>query len=158
LRNPKRLKYLHDLFDKQCILIKQKKNAELGNDIPKFEKKEDILIPYKIISFIQNRILQIEKDPKIIEKFELMPWLQVKDIIFDIYDHRIRNAPEINGSCNTNYCTLNEHLLIFFVDKKRSRQKAEEKIVDILINIRYYQDTWPRAKMFLQNMQMSNFP
>lgn len=81
-----------------------------------------------------------------------MPWLQVKDIIFDIYDHRIRNAPEINGSCNTNYCALNEHLLIFFVDKKRSRQKAEEKIVDILINIRYYQETWPRAKMFLQNM------
>jgi hypothetical protein len=52
LRNPNRLKYLHDLFDKQCAIIKKKKNAELGNDIPKFEKKEDILIPYKIISFI----------------------------------------------------------------------------------------------------------
>ena len=52
LLNPNRLKHLHDLFDKQCTIIKQKKNAELGNEIPKFEKKEDILIPYKIISFI----------------------------------------------------------------------------------------------------------
>ena len=52
LLNPNRLKHLHDLFDKQCAIIKQKKNAELGNEIPKFEKKEDILIPYKIISFI----------------------------------------------------------------------------------------------------------
>lgn len=52
LLNPNRLKHLHDLFDKQCAVIKQKKNAELGSDILKFERKEDILIPYKIISFI----------------------------------------------------------------------------------------------------------
>ena len=52
LLNPNRLKHLHDLFDKQCAVIKQKKNAELGSDILKFERKEDILIPYKFISFI----------------------------------------------------------------------------------------------------------
>lgn len=43
-------------------------------------KKKDILILYKIISFIQNRILRLEKDPEIIEKYELIPCLQVKDI------------------------------------------------------------------------------
>ena len=52
LLNPNRLKHLHDLFDKQRAVIKQKKNAELSSDKLKFEKKEDILIPYKIISFI----------------------------------------------------------------------------------------------------------
>ena len=82
----------------------------------------------------------------------------MKDIIFDIYDHRIRNAPEINGSCNTNYCALNEHLLIFYVDKYRIRKKAEEKLVDLIINLRYHYDEHTRAKTFAMNMQMTNMP
>ena len=87
-----------------------------------------------------------------------MPWFLLKELMFDIYDHRIKNAPEINGSANTNYCTLNEHLLIFFVNKCRNRKNAEEEIVDLIINLRYYLDFWQRAKIFASNLQMSNMP
>ena len=50
-----------------------------------------------------------------------MPWHKLKEIIFDIYDHRIRYSSEINGIANTNYCTLNEYLIIFFIFKVRNR-------------------------------------
>lgn len=77
-----------------------------------------------------------------------MPWFQFKDILFDLYDHRIKYAPELNGAANTSYCALNEHLIMFFVEKYDKRHKAEEKIVDVLINLRYWYDQWPRAKLF----------
>ena len=56
-----------------------------------------------------------------VENYELMPWHQLKEIIFDIYDHRVKHTPELCGSVNTNYCSLNEHLLMFFIDKYRKR-------------------------------------
>lgn len=37
---------------------------------------------------------------------------------------------------------------MFFVDKYEKRQTAEEKIYDLVINLRYYYDNWQRAKMF----------
>jgi len=77
---------------------------------------------------------------------ELLPWFKFKEIIFDIYDHRIVNAPELNGSVNNNYCNLNEHLIIYHVDVHRTRAKAEDKLVALLINLRYYHDHWQRAK------------
>jgi hypothetical protein len=78
--------------------------------------KEVWKIPFKIIAFISNRLFEIDENKNFADKFELMQWYQFKDILFDIYDHRIKNAPELNGAANTNYCCLNEHLLMFFVD------------------------------------------
>ena len=65
-----------------------------------------------------------------------------------MYDHRIKHAPELNGAANTSYCALNEHLIMFFVEECSQRSKAEEKIVDLLINLRYYYELWPRAKTY----------
>ena len=35
--------------------------------------------------------------------------------IFNVIDHRIEMAPEINGAVNTNYMSMSEHLLIYHV-------------------------------------------
>ena len=35
-------------------------------------------------------------------------WFEFKNLLYDIYDHRIANAPEINGGINTNYMGM-EH-------------------------------------------------
>ena len=78
--------------------------------------------------------------------------------MFDIYDHRILHAPELNCSVNTNYCSLNEHMLVFFMDQTRSRVKAEEEIVNLLINLRYYFDNWQRAKIFTWNLELTYLP
>ena len=74
--------------------------------------------------------------------------------MFDIYDHRIKHEPELNGTVNTSYCPLNEHVLMFFVDKYKRRPKAEERIVDLIINLRYYYDFWQRAKIFARNLEL----
>ena len=75
--------------------------------------------------------------------------------MFDIYDHRILYSPELNGSVNTNYCSLNEHLIIFFMDLYRKREVAEDKIVNLLINVRFYYLSWQRAKIFAQNLELT---
>jgi len=33
--------------------------------------------------------MQLEDDPNIAEKYELMAWTTFKDVLFDIYNHRI---------------------------------------------------------------------
>ena len=100
------------------------------------------MIPFKIIAFVANRISLLEQSPSFIETFDLIPWLQFKDTLFEIYDQRIKHAPEINGGANTNYCPMNEFLLIYFVNQVRNRAKAEELIVEFIINLKYYFEFW----------------
>jgi hypothetical protein len=50
----------------------------------------------------------------------------MKKLIFNIYDHRLDNSHEINGSSNMNYCALNEYILIYFFDLCRDRKLAEK--------------------------------
>jgi len=157
LKDEKKLKWLHDAFEKMCLKIKNKKAAENeeGYEASPSKVTGEVLwkIPSKVIAFIQNRIFYLEEHPSLVEKYELMPWHQLKDCIFDIYDHRIRHAPELNGSVNTNYCTLSEHLLMFYVDKYRRREKAEQKVADLIINLRYYYTHWKRAQIYAANCE-----
>ena len=37
-------------------------------------------------------------------------------MLFEILDHRIAQAPEINGVVNTSYMSLDEHLVIYYVN------------------------------------------
>jgi len=133
---------LHGLFHKFSLQVKNRKVLENNDDPTRGNKKELWRVPYKIIAFVCNRLLAIEKDPSYLDNFDLMPFEKFKQLIFDVYDHRIKNAPELNGSVNSSYCTLSEHILMFYVDKYRRRQKAEERIVELLINLRYYYDHW----------------
>ena len=54
-------------------------------------------------------------------KLRLPAWADFKQTIYDIYDHRILHAPEINGAINTTYLGMNEHLILFFVNKYKVR-------------------------------------
>lgn len=71
--------------------------------------------------FLQGAIEKYTADPndphhKVEElKMKIISWPDFKSQIYAIYDHRIVNAPEINGAINTTYLTLDEHMLIYFV-------------------------------------------
>ena len=63
-----------------------------------------------------------------IEKWQLIPWVKFKILLFKIYEHRIENSHEINGAANMNYCCLNEYIMIYFFDLLRDRNLAENQI------------------------------
>jgi len=72
----------------------------------------------------------------------------MKEFIWQIYDHRITHAPEINGTINTSYVTLNEHLLIFMLDRYKNRSDTEKGLVEFLASLKYYVEKWQRAKFY----------
>jgi hypothetical protein len=78
----------------------------------------------------------------------LPPWLEFKQLIYEIYDHRIHHAPEICGAVNHSYLSLDEHLIIFFLTKYGVRSQAERKLVEFLASLKYYAELWIRAKQF----------
>lgn len=152
LKNALRMKTLAKKFDDVCAKIKKRKMFENNADPSKINKSQEWRIPYKVIAFIETQILEYDKSPEKVEKYELLEWDYFKSIIFEIYDHRIKHAPELNGSANLNYVAMNEHILLYFVDKYRTRRKAEVGIVDLLINTRYYYEYWQRAKTFADTL------
>ena len=81
-------------------------------------------------------------------KLRLQVWAEFKTLLFEIYDHRIENAPEINGAVNTNYLSLDEHLIVFFVQKYRTRPQIERRIIEFLASLKYFVDYWQRAKQY----------
>ena len=83
----------------------------------------------------------------------LEPWPEFSRLIYDICDHRIENSPEINGSINNSYISLDEHLLMFFClnDRKVStREEIEYELLKFLYSLKYYSVRWPRARLFAQ--------
>lgn len=60
LRDEKKLRHLHDVFEKICLRIKKKKQQhapEEFSDAAKFNGEVIWKIPYKVVAFLQNRIL-----------------------------------------------------------------------------------------------------
>ena len=113
------------------------------------------LIPYNIIAFCANALVELLEQPQEkIDQYQLMPWIDLKQLIFDVYDHRLENAAEVNGLANTSYCALNEYILIYMIDVYKDRKVAEKQLVDIFINLRYFYDQQVRAKMFCQNLEI----
>jgi len=49
---------------------------------------------------------------------------------------------------------MNEHLLIYFIDLLGSRDLAEDKIVELIVNLFFFYDNWARAKIFAWNLQI----
>ena len=42
--------------------------------------------------------------------------------------------------------------MMYFVDKYRRRSKAEEKVADLIINLRYYYEYWKRVQIYVSNL------
>ena len=83
-------------------------------------------------------------------KLKIMNWVEFKAIIFEIYDHRIQHAPEVQGMLNTNYMTMDEHMAVYFLEKTRTRTKLEPALIEFLAALKYYANTWERASTYAQ--------
>lgn len=81
-------------------------------------------------------------------KLRLAVWPDFKQLIFEIYDHRIENAPEINGAINNTYMSMEEHMICFFALKYRLRHQIERRIIEFLASLKYFVDFWQRAKQY----------
>jgi hypothetical protein len=57
-------------------------------------------------------------------RMKLMSWPDFKKEIYNIYDHRVENAPEINGAINNSFLTLDEHLLLYQCEKGGDKKSA----------------------------------
>jgi hypothetical protein len=69
----------------------------------------------------------IENKHTQLKYLKLQPWPIFKKEIFDIIDHRIEHAFEINGVINTSYMSLDEHLLVYIVHTFDSAASVREK-------------------------------
>ena len=104
---------------------------------------------YSILTFCCNEIKRLDANPEEVSNFELLSWTKIKSLIFAIYELRVEFAHEINGLACSNYCTLNEFLIIYFMHAlKGDRIMAEKRIIEFLINVRYYYNHQIRAKIF----------
>tara|TARA_B110000285_G_C14817943_1_gene465105 strand:- start:373 stop:582 length:210 start_codon:yes stop_codon:yes gene_type:complete len=61
--------------------------------------------------------IESDTDKGSAKSLKLQSWPIFKKEIFEIIDHRIENAGEINGVVNTSYMSLDEHLIVFMVHK-----------------------------------------
>jgi hypothetical protein len=46
--------------------------------------------------------------------------------------------------------SLDEHLLCYFLEKNYTRVKVENALIEFLATLKYYSETWDRAKMYAQ--------
>jgi hypothetical protein len=51
--------------------------------------------------------------------YRVEEWKKFKVKLFEIYEHRIENTPEISGAINDSYLGLEEHLILYFMEKHR---------------------------------------
>lgn len=73
-----------------------------------------------------------------------------KSTIYDIFDHRLKNAEEIDGGINNTFMSFDEHLVVFMMQKSTSRMDTEKQLIDFLSSLKYYAEQWQRAKVYAQ--------
>ncbi|CDW81151.1 UNKNOWN [Stylonychia lemnae] len=127
------------------MVVQSKNPDQLGDK--QGESTSVWTIPSHILVFIANSIEDNQTG-------RVLPWPEFKLVIYDIYDHRIQNASEVNGVINTTYLCFEEYVLIYFLDRFKLRRLAELKIIETLTSLKYYVDIWPRAKSFAQLMNI----
>jgi len=45
---------------------------------------------------------------------------------------------------------MDEHVIIYFLERSKTRRIAEDSLVDFLSSLKYYFEKWSRAKLFCQ--------
>ena len=105
------------------------------------ELTEQWNIPSFIIAFISNSLDSEEKG-------RVVPWPFFKKTLYEIYNERINFSEEINGAVNSNYLSLEEFLILYFLKKFKLRRLAEVKLIEFVSSLKYYTKIWPRAKVF----------
>ena len=134
---------------------KEQKNTNRVVDISALkqmalELTEQWNVPAFIVAFISNSLDSEEKG-------RVVPWPFFKKQIFEIYNERIEHSPEINGAINSNYLSLEEFLILYFLKKHKLRRLAEVKLIEFISSLKYYTKIWPRAKVFAKLSGMLQF-
>jgi hypothetical protein len=70
--------------------------------------------------------------------FRVEEWSKFKKKLFDIYEHRIENAQEICGAIKPSYMELEEHFLIYWLERfnNKPRLQIERIILEFLISLK----------------------
>jgi len=69
----------------------------------------------------------------------------------------VKHAPEIQGYINSNYLSLEEFVILFFLRKYQLRRLVEMKVIEFLSSLKYYSRIWPRAKTMAQLLGIIHF-
>ena len=88
------------------------KNPHVNEDI---DNSSTWKIPTHILAFLENVLTDITLSTSVVS------WKDFKDTIFNILKHRINNSQELLGGVNTTYTPLCEYLIIYFIDKHKTR-------------------------------------
>ena len=95
------------------------KNKDRGKKVKDLEFESENLswaLPPHIVTFLATKIQSIPRHG-LDFKLKISQWPHFKKEIFDILDHRIEYAAEINGAINNSYMSLDEHLVVYMVHK-----------------------------------------
>lgn len=72
------------------------------------ELTEQWNLPSYIIAFLANSLDQDQKG-------RVLPWPHFRKLLYSVINDRIDNSQEIYGSVNSNYLSLEEYLIIYFI-------------------------------------------
>ncbi|KAL4466811.1 hypothetical protein ABPG74_010408 [Tetrahymena malaccensis] len=95
-----------------------------------------------------NLIVFIENVTKKNENGRVIPWLHFKNLVFEIYEDRIKSNWEINGSMLSTGIPFDEYVCMFFLKQQKQRRLAEIRLFEFLISLRYYMKNHTRAMTF----------
>lgn len=102
-------------------------------------------------------IIFMENISKIQESGRVIPWIQFRRVIYDIYVDRLTNSWEINGSLLTTSMSMDEYVCLYFLKVHKLRRIAENKLFEFLVSLRYYNKSWPRASLFALLCNLTTF-
>lgn len=137
---------------------KANKNQEAGLDLFQ-DGKYMWVTPQMILLFLHNTIndcapIGSDHSPHLLSskeemKIRIPAWQDFKQIIYEIYDHRIAHSAEISGCLNNTYLGMDEHLILYFAQVHKNRFDIEKNIIQFLASLKYFvSKDWPRAIMY----------
>ena len=114
--------------------LKQQK-ANKAADILSLKQMATELTGHWEIPPILSKFIANTPVPEETEKVE--PWPLFKKKIYEIYNDRIKNSPEINGSISIDYLSLEEYIILYFLKIHKVRKVAESSILDFIASLKY---------------------
>ena len=71
-------------------------------------------------------------------KGRVQSWGPFRQTLFEIYEQRVKHAPEILGGVSPGYLSMDEFLVLFFIQQEKQRRPAETKLLEFVAALKYY--------------------
>lgn len=105
------------------------------------EMAENWLVPTCIIAFLANTLTEKNSG-------WVIPWKDFRLLITDIVNMRLNYSDQINSFVNSNYLSMEEFLILYFLKTHKLRRLAEINLVNFIASLKYYQSQWAWAWVF----------